>query len=139
MNAGQFLMLTLIFPSMCLLLFAVVQVEKRQFGAGQGSGAPRRTAGDQPPVTTLMERRRSRGRHARALPDGTARHWPPVFAGAAPGGTGTACGWRHRDVQAIILHVITETEAHAGHLDAARELLDGPYLDGPAEHAIPRG
>ncbi|MER6677530.1 DUF664 domain-containing protein [Streptomyces sp. NPDC000983] len=28
----------------------------------------------------------------------------------------------HRD---ILLHVITETACHAGHLDAARELLDG--------------
>jgi Protein of unknown function (DUF664) len=28
-------------------------------------------------------------------------------------------------VRAIVLHVITETAAHAGHLDAARELIDG--------------
>jgi hypothetical protein len=28
-------------------------------------------------------------------------------------------------VRAIILHVITETAIHAGHLDAAAELLDG--------------
>ncbi|MFD0511365.1 DUF664 domain-containing protein [Streptomyces aureus] len=28
----------------------------------------------------------------------------------------------HRDV---LLHVITETACHAGHLDAARELIDG--------------
>jgi hypothetical protein len=25
----------------------------------------------------------------------------------------------------MILHVVTETACHAGHLDAARELLDG--------------
>jgi Protein of unknown function (DUF664) len=29
------------------------------------------------------------------------------------------------DVRTIMLHVITETATHAGHLDAARELLDG--------------
>jgi hypothetical protein len=29
------------------------------------------------------------------------------------------------DVRAVMLHVITETAAHAGHLDAARELIDG--------------
>ena len=34
-------------------------------------------------------------------------------------------GWRLDDVRDIVLHVITETACHAGHLDAARELLDG--------------
>jgi hypothetical protein len=29
------------------------------------------------------------------------------------------------DLRAVLLHVITETSCHAGHLDAARELLDG--------------
>jgi hypothetical protein len=29
------------------------------------------------------------------------------------------------DLRAIVLHVLTETACHAGHLDAARELLDG--------------
>jgi hypothetical protein len=33
--------------------------------------------------------------------------------------------WRLPDLRAIMLHVITETARHAGHLDAARELLDG--------------
>jgi hypothetical protein len=30
-----------------------------------------------------------------------------------------------RDLRGTLLHVITETACHAGHLDAARELLDG--------------
>ena len=30
-----------------------------------------------------------------------------------------------RDLRATVLHVLTETACHAGHLDAARELLDG--------------
>jgi hypothetical protein len=30
-----------------------------------------------------------------------------------------------RDLRGTILHVLTETACHAGHLDAARELLDG--------------
>jgi len=34
-------------------------------------------------------------------------------------------GWRHDDVRSIVLHVITETACHAGHLDAVRELIDG--------------
>jgi hypothetical protein len=32
---------------------------------------------------------------------------------------------RLADLRAVVLHVITETACHAGHLDAARELLDG--------------
>jgi len=34
-------------------------------------------------------------------------------------------GWRLDDVREIVLHVIGETACHAGHLDAARELIDG--------------
>jgi hypothetical protein len=33
--------------------------------------------------------------------------------------------WRLPDLRAIVFHVITETACHAGHLDAARELIDG--------------
>lgn len=33
--------------------------------------------------------------------------------------------WRYEDVREAVLHAITETACHAGHLDAARELLDG--------------
>jgi hypothetical protein len=75
MSAGQILMLTLIFPVMCSLLFAVVQIEKRQFGMGQGSSVSRRTAGDQPSTAVLMERSRAKGRHARALSEARTRHF----------------------------------------------------------------
>ncbi len=33
--------------------------------------------------------------------------------------------WRFPDLRTTVLHVITETACHAGHLDAARELIDG--------------
>ena len=33
--------------------------------------------------------------------------------------------FRLEDLREVLLHVITETACHAGHLDAARELLDG--------------
>lgn len=33
--------------------------------------------------------------------------------------------WRLHDLRQILIHVITETACHAGHLDAARELIDG--------------
>jgi hypothetical protein len=33
--------------------------------------------------------------------------------------------WRLPDLRTVVLHVITETACHAGHLDVVRELLDG--------------
>lgn len=33
--------------------------------------------------------------------------------------------WRLPDVRRILIHVLTEVACHCGHLDAARELLDG--------------
>lgn len=33
--------------------------------------------------------------------------------------------WRFDNVRQILVHVVTETACHAGHLDAARELIDG--------------
>jgi uncharacterized damage-inducible protein DinB len=46
--------------------------------------------------------------------DAAPAWWPEFF--------GT---WRLNTVRDIVLHVITETATHAGHLDAARELIDG--------------
>ncbi|MDA8318604.1 MAG: DUF664 domain-containing protein [Actinomycetota bacterium] len=33
--------------------------------------------------------------------------------------------WQLANLREVMLHVITETACHAGHLDAARELIDG--------------
>ncbi len=33
--------------------------------------------------------------------------------------------WRYDNLRRVILHVLVETANHAGHLDAARELIDG--------------
>ena len=33
--------------------------------------------------------------------------------------------FRLLDLREVLLHVITETACHAGHLDVARELIDG--------------
>jgi len=46
--------------------------------------------------------------------DAAPARWPEEWA-----------NWRLRDLREIMLHVITETACHAGHLDAARELIDG--------------
>jgi hypothetical protein len=40
--------------------------------------------------------------------------WPDFFG-----------DWRADNLREVLLHVITETATHAGHLDAARELVDG--------------
>jgi len=47
--------------------------------------------------------------------DAAPAWWPPELFG----------DWRLHDLREIMLHVITETACHAGHLDAARELIDG--------------
>jgi hypothetical protein len=46
--------------------------------------------------------------------DAEPKYWPDFFG-----------EWRLADLRAVMLHVITETACHAGHLDATRELLDG--------------
>jgi hypothetical protein len=51
----------------------------------------------------------------RATPlEAQPKHWADHFG-----------SWRLPDLRAILLHVIVETACHAGHLDAARELIDG--------------
>jgi hypothetical protein len=54
--------------------------------------------------------------------------WPDYFS-----------EWRLRDLREVILHTITETAVHAGHLDAARELLDGRTWVGPEGTQIKPG
>jgi hypothetical protein len=50
--------------------------------------------------------------------DAAPAWWPDFFG-----------SWRLDSVREIVLHVITETAAHSGHVDAARELIDGkPHL-----------
>lgn len=52
----------------------------------------------------------------RATPlDGEPAWWPVEVFG----------DWRLDTVRQIVLHVLTETACHTGHLDAARELIDG--------------
>ncbi len=47
--------------------------------------------------------------------DAAPAWWPAELFGS----------WRLHDLREMILHVITETACHAGHLDAVRELIDG--------------
>jgi hypothetical protein len=41
--------------------------------------------------------------------------WPEELFGGSP----------PEDLREVVLHVLTETATHAGHLDAVRELIDG--------------
>ena len=59
--------------------------------------------------------------------DAAPATWPEYFT-----------NWRLDDGRAVLLHVITETAAHAGHLDAVRELIDGRTWLGPSESQVQR-
>ncbi|MGB6453336.1 MAG: DUF664 domain-containing protein [Streptosporangiaceae bacterium] len=59
--------------------------------------------------------------------DAPPARWPEYFS-----------NWRLNDAREVILHMITETAVHAGHLDAARELLDGRTWLGAPETNVPR-
>lgn len=52
---------------------------------------------------------------AATSPDAAPGWWPVGIFG----------DWQPDTVRQVILHVITETACHTGHLDAARELIDG--------------
>ena len=52
---------------------------------------------------------------AATSPDSAPVWWPEDLFGS----------WRLGDLREILLHVIAETATHAGHLDAAREFIDG--------------
>jgi uncharacterized damage-inducible protein DinB len=56
-----------------------------------------------------------------ALIAGLSLDTPP----ARPEDWWPSAGLRFPDLRSVIMHVIVETATHAGHLDAARELLDG--------------
>jgi uncharacterized protein DUF664 len=93
-------------------------------GAAPAAGAGEETASawQVPPgmaaadVLSLYRREIGRANEIiEATPLDAAPAWWPEFFGS----------FRLADLRAVLLHVITETACHAGHLDAARELIDG--------------
>ncbi|MET9498808.1 DinB family protein [Streptomyces sp. NPDC006552] len=72
------------------------------------------------PHTEVLDRYRTEADLADAVITGTVADTPLAW-------------WPHRlfgephlhTVRDVVLHVVTETACHAGHLDAARELIDG--------------
>lgn len=72
------------------------------------------------PVAAIFDRYRQEIARANtiiaATPlDSVPTWWPPELFG----------DWRLDTVRQIVLHVLTETACHTGHLDAVRELIDG--------------
>jgi hypothetical protein len=72
------------------------------------------------PAPTVLDLYREEAARSDAVVAATALDappawWPEDLFGSPP----------PRDLRAVLLHVITETACHAGHLDAARELVDG--------------
>jgi uncharacterized damage-inducible protein DinB len=71
------------------------------------------------PAQEVLDRYRQAIERANAIIGETPLDAPPAFW---PDFFGE---WRLADLRDVLLHVITETACHAGHLDAARELIDG--------------
>jgi uncharacterized damage-inducible protein DinB len=72
------------------------------------------------PAASVLERYRREAELADAIItkaslDASPAWWPADQFGS----------WRLDTNRQVLLHVITETAVHAGHLDAARELIDG--------------
>ncbi len=76
--------------------------------------------GSEVPVGDVFDLYRREGDLADTIIAGT-----PLDAAPAWWPEGLFGEWRLHTVREIVLHVITETAGHAGHLDAARELTDG--------------
>jgi hypothetical protein len=72
------------------------------------------------PAQAVLDRYREETERAAAIVaavplDAAPAWWPGELFG----------DWRLDDLREIVLHVTVETACHAGHLDAARELIDG--------------
>lgn len=98
---------------------AVIAGEQEAIDSLDGIGNAWIVADDVAAATPLdlyrQESARTNAIIAAASPDAAPAWWP----------TGLFGDWQPENVRQIILHTMTETACHAGHLDAARELIDG--------------
>lgn len=76
------------------------------------------------PASTLLDAYRHQARTATVLVRDLPLHTPPAWWPDDMFGD-----WRLDNLQEVLLHVLIETTCHAGHLDAARELIDGRTWD----------
>jgi hypothetical protein len=82
------------------------------------------TVPDGMPASVVLRRYREQVRETAGLVSGLPPHTPP-----ACWPEGLFGDWRLDDLAEVLLHVLVETACHAGHLDAARELIDGRTWD----------
>jgi hypothetical protein len=97
----------------------VVAGEREPIDALDGVGNAWQVDADVPAATVLDDYRDAIDR-ANAVIAAT-----PLSAAPAWWPAGLFGEWRLHDLREVLLHMITETACHAGHLDAARELIDG--------------
>ena len=79
------------------------------------------TVGDHEPSEHVIEAYRTAAATSDALIEATALDTPP----ASPEPWWQQAGLAFPDLRTVVVHVLVETATHAGHLDAARELIDG--------------
>jgi hypothetical protein len=99
---------------------AAVAGEREAVEEMMGDGDDGWNVGADVPGREVLEKYRRETERADRIIDDTAldaapRWWPVHLFG----------DWRLDSLGDVLLHVITETATHAGHLDAARELIDG--------------
>ncbi|AKU15101.1 DinB family protein [Luteipulveratus mongoliensis] len=73
------------------------------------------------PAADVIRRYQEECRRSDELIAATSLDAPPK----APDPTWAEWNMSYPDLRSVIMHVITETAAHAGHMDATRELIDG--------------
>lgn len=100
-----------------------LDVERYWFGCIVG-GAPIAEGnawqvGDAESSASILERYRTEAKAADAVLESVSLDDAPAQRDEWWG------DWQVPDVRFVLLHVLTETAAHAGHADAARELIDG--------------
>ena len=79
------------------------------------------TVSEDEPATAILERYREVTARSNAVIDTTSLDAAP----RQPDPVWLEWGMDFPDLRTILLHMIVETAVHAGHLDAARELIDG--------------
>jgi len=73
------------------------------------------------PAAEVFERYRAEIRRSNAIIAATLLDAAPT----QPDPVWASWGLDVPDLRSVVMHVITETAIHAGHLDAVRELIDG--------------
>ena len=98
---------------------AVIEGEQRAVEDVLDSSDNAWNVGAEEPAEAVLRRYRDNIERADAIMadrplDAKPTWWPDFFG-----------SWRLHSLREILLHVVTETATHAGHLDVARELIDG--------------